>query len=90
MPTIQELRSFTTKELLQELDKARKELLKVRISVKTRHEKDTSKVKESKRYIAQLLTALVEAKKEVVSSSAEASTPTKEVMRKSKKTPSIH
>ncbi|MBI5421856.1 50S ribosomal protein L29 [Candidatus Peregrinibacteria bacterium] len=58
MLSIQELRSSNRKELLQELEKARKEMLKVRISLKTKHEKDTSKAGKTKRYIAQILTML--------------------------------
>ena len=61
MFTIQELRSSTMKELLQELDKARKEMLKVRVNIKTKHEKETAKAKKTKRYIAQVLTVIREA-----------------------------
>lgn len=60
MYSIQELRSSTKKELLQELEKSRAEILKIRINVKTKHEKDRSKVKKIKRYIAQILTILKE------------------------------
>lgn len=79
MLTIQELRSSTLKELLQELEKARKEMLKVRVNVKTKHVKDTAKVKKSKRYIAQVLTVLKEVEKE------EAKKPQKEKAEKSEK-----
>jgi ribosomal protein L29 len=61
MLTIQELRTSTIHELNEELSKTRKELLKVRISVRTRHEKGTDKVQKTKRYIAQILTILKEA-----------------------------
>jgi len=60
MLTIQELRSSTGKELLQELSKARKESFKIRINVKTKHEKDISKAKKMKHYIARILTAIKE------------------------------
>lgn len=64
MFSTQELRSSTRKELLHELSKARKEMLKVRINVKTKHEKGSDKAKKTKRYIAQILTILKEVKKE--------------------------
>lgn len=64
MFSIQELRSSTTKELLQELEKARKESLKVRINIKTKQEKDGSKSKKTKRYIAKILTVLKEVEAE--------------------------
>jgi ribosomal protein L29 len=60
MITIQELRSSTKKELFLELQKARKEALKVRISLKTKHEKDTSKASKTKRHVARVLLALQE------------------------------
>lgn len=58
MFSIQELNSSTEKELFLELKKSRNDLLKVRINVRTKHNKDTSKVKKMKRYVAQILTAL--------------------------------
>lgn len=58
MQTYQELKSLTKKELLLALQEAREELLKRKITVKTRHEKDSSTVLKQKRYIARLLTAL--------------------------------
>lgn len=60
MYSIKELRSSTKKELIQELEKARADVLKIRINVKTKHEKDRSKVKKIKYYIAQILTILKE------------------------------
>ena len=65
MFSIQELQSSTNKELLLELEKSRNELLKIRINVRTKHKKDTSKVKKMKRYVAQILTALKDASREV-------------------------
>jgi|GEM_PF-1890329 len=85
MLTIQELRSSTLKELLQELEKARKEMLKVRVNVKTKHAKDTAKVEKSKRYIAQVLTVLKEVGKEEVSGSAQDKKPQEEKVEKSEK-----
>lgn len=64
MFSIQELRSSTKKELLHELSKAYKDMLKVRINVKTKQEKDSSKAKKTKHYIAQILTILKEIEKE--------------------------
>jgi ribosomal protein L29 len=63
MLSIQELRSSSPKELLLELQKARKEMLKIRINLKTKHEKDTSKARKEKRLIAQILTLLKEPEK---------------------------
>jgi len=64
MYSIQELRSSTKKELLLELAKARKETLKICISLKTKHEKDSSKATKLKHYVAQILTILAEVKDE--------------------------
>lgn len=88
MMTMQELRSSSKKELLLELAKARKERLKVRISLKTKHDKDTSKAKKAKVYIAQLLTALNEAEKEGVAKAPAAvkSEPKAEKPKKAKAT----
>lgn len=93
MFSIQELRSSTEKELDQELSRARKELLKIRISVRNKHEKDTSKVKKINCYIAQILTVMKETKEEVLSDSAPDSAEaasdekaTAEPEKKSKKT----
>lgn len=60
MLSVQELRSSTNKELVQELEKARKEALKIQINVKTKQEKDGSKAKKTKRYVAQILTLMKE------------------------------
>lgn len=60
MQTYQELKSLTRKELLAELEKARAVLMKMRITVKTKHEKDTSAVNKQQKFIARLMTALKE------------------------------
>ena len=60
MQTYQELKSLTKKELNTFLQEARNEMLKKRMTIKTKHEKDTSLVKKQKKYIAQLNTALKE------------------------------
>ena len=64
MFSIQELRSSTGKELMLELAKTRKEMLKIRINLRTKHEKDTSKAQKTKQYLAQILTILNETKDE--------------------------
>jgi ribosomal protein L29 len=73
MLSIQELRSSSKKELLLELLKARKEMLKIRISLKTKHEKDTSKARKQKRLIAQILTLLKDAGTEPVAKAVKTS-----------------
>ncbi len=60
MQSYQDLKSMTKKELLVELSVARVTLQKQRITVKTKHDKDTSAVTKQKRYVARLLTALKE------------------------------
>lgn len=60
MFSIQELKSSTKKELTSELEKARKELLRIRVGVKTKNIKDSSLVGKQKDYIARLLTTLRE------------------------------
>lgn len=66
MLTTQELKSMNLKELVAELAKARQEAQKIRIHVKTKHEKNTSKVNKIKKYIARIETF----KKEVEKSEA--------------------
>ena len=56
----QELKSSTRKELLRELEEAREVLQKNRITVKTKHNKDSSSVSKQKRYVARIMTALKE------------------------------
>jgi len=56
----QELKSSTRKELLRELEEARMAREKKRITIKTKHDKDTSSASKLKRYIARILTALKE------------------------------
>lgn len=56
----QELKSLTKKELLKELEEARDLSQKNRITVKTKHHKDTSSVSKQKKYVARLMTALRE------------------------------
>ena len=58
MQTYQDIKSLTKKELQDSLQDARNQLLKSRITVKTKHEKDTSGINKQKKYIAQLNTAL--------------------------------
>lgn len=58
MQTYQELKSLTKQELLKELAQARFVLLEKKMTVKTRHQKDTSSVSKQKKYVAQICTAL--------------------------------
>jgi ribosomal protein L29 len=60
MLTAQELRSSTQKELLEELKNARKEAMRVKIGVKTKHLKDSSLVVRQRSYIAQIKTIIKE------------------------------
>lgn len=60
MLSIQELRSSTKKELLEELKNMRSEMLKIRITCKTKSLKDSSKSNKQRRYIAQIKTIIKE------------------------------
>jgi len=60
MLSTQELRSSTRKELIAELKTSRKELLSVRMGVKTKHMKDVSLVSKQDQYIARIKTILRE------------------------------
>ncbi|MFH1410720.1 MAG: hypothetical protein ABIG80_04130 [Patescibacteria group bacterium] len=51
---------MTRKELLQELEGARELAMKKHITVKTKHEKDTSGISKQKKFIARIMTALME------------------------------
>jgi len=82
MFSIQELRSSTKKELFQELAKTRKDALKIRVSVKTKHEKDTSKSLKIKRYAAQILTVLEEVRNEESVKKQDAETPKADLIAK--------
>lgn len=56
----QELKSLTRKELLKDLEEARELAMKKRITVKTKHEKDTSANSKQRKYVARIMTALKE------------------------------
>ena len=56
----QELGSSTRKELLKELEEAREIMMKKRITVKTKHDKNSSAVSKQKKFIARIMTALKE------------------------------
>ena len=60
MLSYQDLKSLTKVELEKELVKAREEQQKLRITVKTKHAKDTSAVGKNKKLIARLCTAIKE------------------------------
>lgn len=64
--TLQELISLSEKELHLELEKARKELTQIQLGVKTQHIKDSHKIHEMKRYIAQILTILKNSAKDAL------------------------
>ena len=51
---------MTRKELLAELTNAREEMMKKRITVKTKHAKDTSTISKQKKFIARISTSLKE------------------------------
>ncbi len=78
MLTVQELRSSTVKELLQELEAARKNMLKIRVNVKTKHEKNTVKSMQAKRYVAKILTVMKETGEEEKSKVSSASLKSQE------------
>ena len=60
MLSIQELRIMKRDELLDELKKAQMELTKLRIGVKTSHQKDTNLVTKGKKYVARIKTLVKE------------------------------
>ena len=60
MLTLQEIRSSTKKELLHELVTLQKNVVPLRMGIKTKHQKDTSLAQKHKRCIAQILTVLKE------------------------------
>ena len=74
MLSIQELKSSTKKELLEELKNARKEMLKVRMGVKTKSLKDSSSATKQKKYVAQVKTILKELEMEEMVKNAENAT----------------
>lgn len=72
MLSLQELRSSTLKELLNELKNARQELVKVNMRVRTNNTKDSSQLSRQKRYIAQIKTLIRELElEEMVNKAAE-------------------
>lgn len=54
MHPLDELRKMNDKELEEELVKAKTDLLKLRFAVSTRQSKETSKLKELRKYIARM------------------------------------
>jgi ribosomal protein L29 len=56
----QELRTSTKRELMRELEEAREMMLKKGITVKTKHDKDSSSVLKQRRYVARIKTAIKE------------------------------
>jgi len=60
MLTNQELQSSTLAELLEELKKAKHELIKIQIGVKTKHIKETTLKNNTRKYIARIKTFIKE------------------------------
>ncbi|MDP2642862.1 MAG: 50S ribosomal protein L29 [Candidatus Peregrinibacteria bacterium] len=58
MRTPEELKKLDAKGLQDELNEARQELTRKRFDVKNNQAKDAHLIKKSKKYIAQILTAL--------------------------------
>jgi ribosomal protein L29 len=56
MLTIQELRQLSDQDVLQEMEKASKELLKIRMDLEGGYAKESHKAKQLKRYIARMKT----------------------------------
>lgn len=56
MLTAEELKKMTNKELKEEFQKAKLNLLKLRLGVFSRQEKETSKLKGLRKYIARIKT----------------------------------
>lgn len=58
MLTIQEIRALSDKELTTELAKARRELVRLKLAVRSGQEKATHKVRSYKNYVARLSTVV--------------------------------
>jgi ribosomal protein L29 len=58
MLSLQELRSSTLKELTTELLNARKQKTQLHLTLRSKHEKNSSLSKKSGRYIARILTIM--------------------------------
>jgi ribosomal protein L29 len=71
MLSVQELKTSSRKELIQELQNARSEIVKVRMNVKTKSIKDSSLANKQKKYIAQIETILKELDMEELVKSAD-------------------
>lgn len=56
MVTLDELKKMSQKELDQEFQKSKLDLLKLRLGVSTRQQKETSKLKDLRKYIARIRT----------------------------------
>lgn len=67
MLTLSEIRNLSDTEIQAELNKAGRDLIKLKLSVRMGQEKATHKVTEAKRYIAKLNTVINQFKKEKVS-----------------------
>ncbi|MBI2453372.1 50S ribosomal protein L29 [Candidatus Peregrinibacteria bacterium] len=64
--SLNELKNLSEKELIKELEKARKEVLRYKIGIRMKQMKDSHTLKKNKKYVAQIMTILSESKKEKV------------------------
>lgn len=60
LKTLEELRKFTAEKLVEELEKARKELFKIRFEIENKQSKSTHLIGKIKKYIAKIKTILKE------------------------------
>lgn len=60
MITLEELKKMNTAKLAEELNAAKKELFKITFDVKTGQSKNTHKIKNYRKYIAQIETLIQE------------------------------
>lgn len=56
MYTTEELRKLADKEMRQELEKAQFELLKIKLAVQSKQEKNTAKLQNMRTYVARIKT----------------------------------
>ncbi|MFA6521555.1 MAG: 50S ribosomal protein L29 [Candidatus Gracilibacteria bacterium] len=56
MFTVEEIKKLSEKDLLEEIRKSKFELLKTRLGISSRQSKETSKLKELRKYIARIKT----------------------------------
>ncbi len=64
MLSLQELKTMKAADLQKELETAQKNLMHLKVTVRTSHEKNTALVPKAKKYVAQIQTMLNEIKME--------------------------